>query len=84
MGLAISKKLCGLMGGDIWVHSIEGKGSTFSFTVVMSEGQRPVNASTPPMPREAQPWKNRARILVVEDNTVNQVSFFVCCYGNQI
>ena len=32
LGLAISKKLSELMGGSMWVESVEGKGSTFHFT----------------------------------------------------
>ena len=32
LGLAVSRRLCGLMGGQIWVASKPGKGSTFSFT----------------------------------------------------
>ncbi|OSM01995.1 putative multi-sensor hybrid histidine kinase [Magnetofaba australis IT-1] len=34
LGLAISKQLCEMLGGDIWVESVEGEGSTFHFTMV--------------------------------------------------
>jgi Histidine kinase-, DNA gyrase B-, and HSP90-like ATPase len=36
LGLAISKKLANLMGGDLTAHSEMGKGSTFTFTFIVS------------------------------------------------
>ncbi len=33
LGITISKKLIEMMGGEVWVESVEGKGSTFFFNV---------------------------------------------------
>ncbi len=61
LGLAISKRLCEKMGGEIWVESEEGKGSTFHF----SFRAEPVEAGAEA--GETRPLAGR-RVLLVDDN----------------
>ncbi|MBF0294800.1 MAG: response regulator [Magnetococcales bacterium] len=76
LGLAISRRLVELMGGGISVRSRVGEGSTFVFTVVMGvvaeRGEEVSPAS--PEPGGALAFRGLAgrRVLLVEDNVVNQ------------
>lgn len=53
LGLAISKLLCDRLGGRLWVESVPGEGSTFSFTW-------PVRAATVPEITEPAAGTKRA------------------------
>jgi len=68
LGLTISRRLVTAMGGRLWVTSTLGQGSTFHCTV------RLPTAAVPAAPARPTPAGRRAalRILLVEDNPVNQ------------
>jgi signal transduction histidine kinase/DNA-binding NarL/FixJ family response regulator/HPt (histidine-containing phosphotransfer) domain-containing protein len=74
LGLAIVKHLTELMGGTIGLESQPGVGSTFRFTVRLAK-QTAGTAKLPDKPSERTvetPLAHGARVLLVEDNPVNQ------------
>ncbi len=75
LGLAISRQLARLMGGTIGVESDEGRGSVFSFTIVVAADRAGPETETLPSPAPRRVIPNLAglRVLVVEDNEVNQL-----------
>ncbi len=75
LGLAISKRLSELMGGSIGVESKPGSGSSFWFTVDLPVSRKQslsITAAAERTPSVSNPEKNRGRVLVVEDNLINQ------------
>lgn len=87
LGLSISKRLVELMEGRLWVESELGQGSTFhvnlpcqaitppaAMTLEASAAQpyTTVSGNTPLTPTQATVAAQPGRVLLVEDNVINQ------------
>jgi len=68
LGLTICTRLANLMGGNCWVESQTGQGSTFHFTVKLA-----AQDTTSARPAFLQPEQLRdVHALIVDDNTTNR------------
>ncbi len=73
LGLAIAHELVDMMGGKITVRSSIGEGSTFMFQVALDVAARNAIEEVEEHAADAAPTpKFDARILLAEDNPVNQ------------
>ncbi|MCK5523935.1 MAG: response regulator [Thiomargarita sp.] len=72
LGLAICKQLTKMMGGEIWVNTKPGEGSTFNFTANFGFLKMQEESSQSQQKEIAQKNLKGARILLVEDNLINQ------------
>ncbi len=71
LGLAISRQLVEIMGGQMWIDSQKGKGSTFHFTVRFKPG-KPLSDIMDSMPKLTA-IASELKVLLAEDDEVNQV-----------
>ena len=69
LGLAISANLVRLMNGNIWVESVEGKGSDFRFTIETSFATPKAEVNPIYKILQSLPGKD---ILIVDDNPTNR------------
>src|SRR5690606_4945614 len=73
LGLSIAQAYAKLLGGNVWVESEEGKGSTFFFNIPKDE----VDTLTLPKTNEEHikiSLKSNHKILIAEDDKLN----FLC------
>src|SRR5207249_3293394 len=68
LGLTITTRLAAMMGGQVWVESEPGKGSSFHFTACLAVQPLSPSLVLPPRPANI----DGMRALVVDDNNTNR------------
>lgn len=77
LGLAICKQLVEAMGGNIEMHSVFGKGTKVTFSIQVAPTTS-INEPMTTISRRGSSWLSedvlqQAKILIVEDNSINQL-----------
>lgn len=62
LGMAISTRLCSLLGGKIWAESAEERGTLFQFVLTVQKAHKQA------IPLQGKPWFIGKHVLVVDDN----------------
>ena len=73
LGLSICKGLVEKMGGEIWVETMEGKGSRFYFTCPFEKAAVP--EAHIPLSAIQVDDQRRTKILLAEDDEVSRILF---------
>jgi len=87
LGLAISKAYVEMLGGEIWIESQEGKGSTFYFTLPYKTDHQETDAQNiDESTREKEDQVKNLKILIVEDDELSAMlmSEYVQTIGKEI
>lgn len=87
LGLSISKAYVAMLGGNIWVSSVVGTGTTFFFTIPWRQAipEQTLNEYKPAK-EEPEPTYMIEKILIVEDDIDSQflLKFMLKKFGNEI
>ncbi|MGZ5827390.1 MAG: PAS-domain containing protein [Xanthobacteraceae bacterium] len=81
LGLAISKRIVEQMGGEIWVESVFGEGTTFKFNVTLPKAsvaalaENRGHTADDVFERILTSLNRPLRVLLAEDNATNQLVF---------
>ncbi|MFT4731248.1 MAG: signal transduction histidine kinase/CheY-like chemotaxis protein [Gammaproteobacteria bacterium] len=84
LGLAITQQLCELMGGEIKAQSTLGEGSAFQFSVMLGTVFPIIVKKETPSTNRSIPNFANLRVLLVEDNDINQEVMLAILEGLKI